>query len=959
MKRIIFIAASLCVAFLGADGAYEKIQDECTLKILTPDLAERKTAKIRLSNGLEAFLISDPGVHQSCAALAVDAGSWQDADEYPGMAHFLEHMLFMGTKAYPNEAEYKTYIADHGGSMNAYTATDRTVYGFSINNEFFQGGLDRFSHFFIDPLFLQNSVGRELKNIDQEHGKNLDHDGWRSFMILKETGNPKHPNVKFSTGNASTLSGIPQSALKQWYESHYSANRMHLVIISPLSIDKLVQLTTEKFTPVISRDLQKAAYPLDLLSAQQKGHWLYITPVKDLKTLSLIWQLPREIAVDLESHTPSLVAYVLANGTENGLSEELKREKLIEGLSVSVDPYSNESHLMSIDFSLTEYGMKHLETIVQRTFQAVARIKETGIPRYIYDENQKLAAMSYEYQSRDDAFTVAMEIAGEMTKEKLETYPQKLVLASRYDPDQIQALLTSLTPQSCVYLVCADPKLTGVMPTNNEKWMNASYSFKHIEEGKLTAWASSAPHARVDLPAPNPYFPDSLALIPVQDPSKTAPTALVNDDLGQLYFLQDQKYQVPETTVIFTIKTPEMDGSATSKVLFDLYSRALSEKLCTTLFFANQAGLHLHLSQSDDNYVITSSGYSEKTPLFLNTLFSSLHEVSPTAAEFDVYKQSLLSTYDNASKEIPLKQSYHLLSSVLLNNSPTSKARYLALQELPYEDFLKFVSSLFQKAYVEATIYGNLTSTEALQIWGDYKTIVGPAPFPKSEHYKKAVLIPSDKQGPYMIVQSTERQGNGALLLIHEGSFSMENRAAQQILSAALEDDFYDTLRTKQHTGYLATSWDLEVEEQLFQLFGVQSISHQPAELLARFDLFLEEFTRDIKEKVSEVRFDTLKSTLIKNLEMPPENLPGKATQLHHLAFTKKGDFDWLQKRIETVESLTYHTFVKRAQTDLSRQNHRRIAVLMEGVLPTQNQLRYEPISQEQIRDTGSYISAK
>jgi insulysin len=151
----------------------------------------------------------------------------------------------------------------------------------------------------------------------------------------------------------------------------------------------------------------------------------------------------------------------------------------------------------------------------------------------------------------------------------------------------------------------------------------------------------------------------------------------------------------------------------------------------------------------------------------------------------------------------------------------------------------------------------------------------------------------------------------------------------------------------------------MEVEEQLFQLFGVQSISHQPAELLARFDLFLEEFTRDIKEKVSEARFDTLKATLIKNLEMPPENLPGKATQLHHLAFTKKGDFDWLQKRIETVQTLTYHTFVKRAQTDLSRQNHRRIAVLMEGVLPTQNQLRYEQISQEQIRDTGSYISAK
>jgi insulysin len=210
-----------------------------------------------------------------------------------------------------------------------------------------------------------------------------------------------------------------------------------------------------------------------------------------------------------------------------------------------------------------------------------------------------------------------------------------------------------------------------------------------------------------------------------------------------------------------------------------------------------------------------------------------------------------------------------------------------------------------------------------------------------------------------MIVESTERQGNGTLLLIHEGAFSMEARATQQILSAALQDDFFDTLRTKQHTGYIATTWDAEIEEQLFQIFGVQSITHEPAELLARFDLFLEEFTRELQEKVPLERFNTLKQTLVKELDMPPENLPGKAALLHHLAFEKRGDFQWLQKRIQTVQSLSYDSFVKRADTDLSRQNHRRIAVLMEGVLPTQNQLRYEQISQEKIRDTGSYISAK
>lgn len=957
LKKFLWIAA-LGASCLHAGEPYQTVQDTCNLKILTPDLAKRQTTKIRLSNGLEAYLISDPGAQQSCAALAVEAGSWQDPDEYPGMAHFLEHMLFMGTKAYPKEEEYDTYISDHGGSRNAYTAPDRTVYGFSINNEFFIGGLDRFSHFFIDPLFLQNSVDRELKNIDQEHGKNLEHDGWRTYMILKETSNPHHPLSKFSTGNAETLSGIPQAALKQWYESHYTANQMHLVMISPLPLETLVNLTIEKFTPVLNQDIPRVTYPVEMLSNQQRGHWLYIQPVRDLKTLSLIWQLPPEVAIDKKSHSAALVSHVLGQGAQNGLYEELKREKLVDGLSVSVDPLSIECHLMNIDIALTELGLKRLEVVVERVFQTIAQLKESGIPRYIYDEQQKLALMQYEYQSRTDAFAAAMSIAGSMTHEALETYPQNLVMASHYNPAQIQAVLNALSPQTCVYIVSADPALTGVNTTSRETWMNAAYTFKDISHEKLTAWSAASPHPRIGLPAPNSFFPDSLNLVPVQNPTQTLPYALVNDDLGVVYFLQDQKYQVPETSTILSLKTPEMNGTARSEVLFGIYIRALSEKLASTLFFASEAGLNLNLTQNNDHFVISTNGYSEKTPFLLKTLFEALHEVSPTAAEFEIYKQSLLAAYVNDFKELPLKQCLQLLNNVLMNNIPTATACHNALQELSYEQFLAFANGVFQKAYLQATIYGNLTSDEALQIWNDYKTNVHPAPFPKEEQYKKAVLIPSAQQGPFMIVQSTERQGNGAVLLIYEGPFSMENRAIQQILSAALQDDFFDTLRSKQHTGYIATSWDTEIEKQLFQLFGVQSITHEPAELLARFDLFLEEFTRNLHDKIPLERFETLQQTLVQQLEMSPDNLPEAGALFHHLAFEKKGDFDWPQKRVTSIKALSYDTFVKQVQAYLSRQNKRRIAVLMNGILPSQNLLRYENISQEKIRDTGSYISA-
>jgi insulysin len=145
---------SLCILpQIFAGNGYQEIQDTNSLKILTPSLSSRSTCKLHLNNGLEAYLVSDPHAEESAAALAVAVGSWSDPKDYPGMAHFLEHMLFMGTQAYPNENDFSQYITDHGGSSNAYTSLDRTVYMFSVNNAGFEGSLDRFSHFFIDPLF--------------------------------------------------------------------------------------------------------------------------------------------------------------------------------------------------------------------------------------------------------------------------------------------------------------------------------------------------------------------------------------------------------------------------------------------------------------------------------------------------------------------------------------------------------------------------------------------------------------------------------------------------------------------------------------------------------------------------------------------------------------------------------------------------------------------------------------
>jgi len=939
--------------FATENPHYVLIEDQAKLPLLNPSLAERKVAKIRLDNGLQAYIVSDPGTKQSGAALSVEVGSWQDPQEYPGMAHFLEHMLFMGTSAYPKESEYMQYIHDHGGSVNASTWPDRTVYMFSINHDAFSGALDRFSHFFIDPLFLPSCIGRELLAVDQEHSKNIENDMWRQYMIFKETGNPLHPHTAFSTGNAKTLGGIPQSALKTWYQEHYSSDIMHLVVLSPLPIDELVHLVTQDFSSVPLHSKKSKELPLFLSSERQKGHMIYIKPIKELRTLSLTWELPKEFAIDFDKKPALVVSYALNSPAENSLISLLKKEKIAESLNASTDRFGKDTLLFTIDIQLTPYGLTQIDRTIQIAFQALAKFKAEPLPTHLFEEVKLLATLNYQYQSREDAFESVMHDAQALVDEPLSTYPEKTLIPSTFDPTFISSFLRALTPEECIFFVQADPQSVGVTLDAKEKWMDAEYTIKEIPREKLLSWKNPSLHPQLALPSPNPYIPTELHLVSTH----SEPHLLLQDEGSTLYFGSAPSYFVPETTLFFHIKTPLLDGSAKSLALGELFLESLEEQLASPLYCASSAGLGAHFYLKDLKLSFAIQGYSDKAPLLAKTIGNALKKVRPTKEEFDIYKQVLLTAYDNSSKELPLFQAGELLSSILVNDMPTSNEKLRALKEVTYEEFLLFSSNLFKTAYLQGLAYGNLEEASLRSLWIELKDTLAFTPYLLADQHKKRVLVFPEKQTPMLISRHTERQGNGVILLLEEGPFTFERRAAQQVLSQALQDDFFETLRTKQQTAYIAKAADREIERQLMQTFSVQSSTHHPRDLLARFELFLEEFSRHTEEKISLERFKTIQQALITTLQMPPENVQLMGARLNLLAFEYDGDFAWIQKRIKALESLRYEDLLKASSELLSRSNGRRLAILMEGTPGKEPAMHYENVSKEDVCGWGTYIS--
>ncbi|EKE07870.1 MAG: hypothetical protein ACD_17C00489G0002 [uncultured bacterium] len=363
-----------------------------------------------------------------------------------------------------------------------------------------------------------------------------------------------------------------------------------------------------------------------------------------------------------------------------------------------------------------------------------------------------------------------------------------------------------------------------------------------------------------------------------------------------------------------------------------------------TLSAAKSAGLSCAFSLERCSLHLALSGYSEKAPLLLQHIAKEMSEGSlPSLEQFAIYFDRHEKAYLNGEKELAAKQAKELADAIVSPHAATRKEKLQALRSIPYEEFLAFHQNLLETTYLKALFAGNLTIKDAERAWLDVIHFLGKPPYSKEDHpMMKTIQLP-EKGGPFKLTQQIDVQGNAALLLIDEGDFSFQKKAAQEVLTGALKEAFYNELRTKQKTGYIVSSGSNEVEKRLFRTFIVQSNSHQPEELLFRFEQFIEIFNDSLAEEIPQERFLTLKRSLMDSLKNRFRNLATKSSLWDFLAFEKKGDFAFVPKKIQALEDLEYSDFLHIAHDFLSRENKKRMAVLFEGKLA--NPFAYQPIT--------------
>ena len=414
-RRRLFQGAAALVTF----RAYEAPAASKTTKILCETFAKPQTDSksyrlVELASGVRCLLVQDPRAEKCAAALDVHVGHMSDPIDRPGLAHFCEHMLFLGNDKYPGEDEFEQYISRVGGSSNAFTDTEDTCYFFELPDPLkLDTALQRWGPFFSSPKFAQDATRREVEAIDSEHSKNLKSDGFRLFQLTKSRFPSTHPFSKFGTGTRKTLrppdgnGDPPVDKLREFYGTNYVGSNMACVVASTQSLDVLQKLTENALQDVKQADrvVPSSLYFNEEPTPSDTDAYV-LASLQSQRELSVQWVLPYDRSSPENAFADRIqkryfrddlfLSHILGHEGPDSVLADLRRRGLATGLGAGSGEDTDQFRTFDVSVQLTQKGLKEWRSVLSTIRGAALGLSSPEWPENAFEETARMARLGFQ-----------------------------------------------------------------------------------------------------------------------------------------------------------------------------------------------------------------------------------------------------------------------------------------------------------------------------------------------------------------------------------------------------------------------------------------------------------------------------------------------------------------------------------------------------------------------------------
>lgn len=474
---------------------------------------------IKLPNGLKALLIykTDDGSSSeniAAASMTVEVGSFDDPPNVMGLAHFLEHILFMGSAKYPGENSYNDFLVANGGSDNAMTSSEFTGFYFKVSEKAFPEALDIFAQQFISPLLLKEAMQREREAVDSEYQMATSRDNHLAQQVIKTLIFDNHPASQFDCGNLKTLKedisddDLHRELLK--FFEKYVASKMNLCIQSKKTLDEMQELVVKSFSAVKSGSEEvKSAPPAieEIFRPEFFTKIHYVKPKSSRKTLAINWALP-PFHQHYKCSPLDYIFSIFDNDGEGGIASYLKEKQWITSFSSFIHNNSftgnSQFTIPKLSMQMSDQGAANIEKILEAIFSYLLMIQEIPVEehRRLFQELKEKKEIEFKYHKERGALMNVQSAMSTMILYENIDILRGSFLYQEYDEKLILDSIKSLNERKFQIMIMDSDHQTY---NKKEKYFEVNYDELDFPEAYQQLWDERKLNPEFFAEKPNPF----------------------------------------------------------------------------------------------------------------------------------------------------------------------------------------------------------------------------------------------------------------------------------------------------------------------------------------------------------------------------------------------------------------------------------------------------------------------
>lgn len=938
-----------------------------------------------LPNGIKYFIISDSEADKSAASINIAIGYLHNPVEIEGLAHFLEHTLFLGTEKYPGKNEFGEFLSKNSGSTNAYTSIDSTNFHFDISNEEIETGLDMFSQFFISPLFTKELIEKELKAIDSEYKMDIRDDRERVAHLICMEGNPNSPLRKFNCGCLQTLQRdtIRDDVIK-FYQKYYHPKLMNLCVYSNKPIDEMKKIIEDKFNVI--KPFETNTVPpenhLSLYTNENMGYFYKIIPVKNLASLEFCYSINVDANKFYSSSPFEYIVFILAHEGENSLTSYLRRCQYIFSLICDYTVQASTDTELTITIELTPNGYDHYEDIIAMVVQYIERMQKDDVIESYFREIQKRGEIDFAYFEKSEPLDVCIE-----TSENLMLFPpEKAIsvnyLVEEYDPKLIKEMLSKLTPKNLNVFLLSQKNVLDSSKIQTEKWFNIKYTKESLVIKQDVEFGLKG------YPVNNIFIPNTFDLInyKAEGIEITPYPKKIEDNEHIIWYKGDDMFKMPKVYMSSRVYISNLNMDISKfNAYATLWLRILNDEISEIGYLGelSQNSFSIHYSSNSININIvcfsdTIENYVStilKKIVFLREHFKSIEDIDK---KYSIKLEKLIKEIINSRYDNVETQSYTKLSNLLLIpyvNKDTKLVLYESMfknheetQEISSE-FLSFISSQAKKTKFEWLVQGNITSKKATEIISRIESSISQSSSRLTlDEIRKCriVSLPENHQYIYEFTSCDKENENSNFLSYYQvGNLSLTTEEGIKVYSGLrlieqiFSEDFFDEIRTKEQIGYYVTFSIYNVHNIFGFVCFVQSTVVHPKDIARKVEDFFLDFDLNDEENFTQEDFESYKSSLINLLKEKDLTLAEEFERNYNKVYSRDYNFDRKEKVIACLEKEITRDYIIELFNNYIFKNQRRIDIYLIGKDAKEKEKEKMQVDNEEEEHTPSQAKSK